>query len=140
LKVEIDEKNSNILKSMLLILRPDNVIKAVDLGIDLFSGSYPYYITQRGEALTFKYKLVSTENESDSDEPIKKRPKIEKSEEILKEINMKDTINLKEIQYKQDFTPIVDNCTCYTCKNYTRAYLNHLFECKELLSYTLLAM
>lgn len=107
------------------------------MGIDLFSGSYPYYIAQRGEASIFKFKMASNENDSDSDEPIKKRPKIE---ETLIETNTENIINLKDLKYKQDFTPILQDCLCYTCKNYTKAYLNHLFECKELLSFTLVAM
>ena len=40
-------------------------------------------------------------------------------------------INIKKNAYKEDFRPLVPNCDCYTCKNYTRAYLNHLYRCKE---------
>jgi len=36
-----------------------------------------------------------------------------------------------------DFTPIDAECDCYTCANYTRAYLHHLFKAKEILSATL---
>lgn len=39
--------------------------------------------------------------------------------------------------YKRDFSPIDENCACYTCANYTRAYLNHLFRAKEILGSTL---
>lgn len=35
------------------------------------------------------------------------------------------------------FRPIDDNCTCYTCQNFTRAYLHHLFKAAELSAYTL---
>jgi len=34
---------------------------------------------------------------------------------------------------KDDMRPIDDDCTCYTCKNYTRSYLKHLDNCKEIL-------
>ncbi|MDI9518089.1 MAG: tRNA guanosine(34) transglycosylase Tgt [Erysipelotrichaceae bacterium] len=40
-------------------------------------------------------------------------------------------INIKKNIYKEDFRPLDPNCDCYTCKNYTRAYLNHLYRCKE---------
>ena len=40
-------------------------------------------------------------------------------------------INIKKNAYKEDFRPLDPNCDCYTCKNYTRAYLNHLYRCKE---------
>ncbi|CAB4889515.1 MAG: tRNA guanosine(34) transglycosylase Tgt [Actinobacteria bacterium] len=39
--------------------------------------------------------------------------------------------------YKRDFAPIDDECDCYTCLNYTRAYLHHLFKAHERLSATL---
>ena len=39
--------------------------------------------------------------------------------------------------YKRDFRPIDDECDCYTCANYTRAYIHHLFKAHERLSATL---
>lgn len=39
--------------------------------------------------------------------------------------------------YKRDFRPIDDECDCYTCMHYTRAYLHHLFKAHERLSATL---
>ena len=39
--------------------------------------------------------------------------------------------------YRRDFNPIDDLCDCYTCANYTRAYINHLFRAKEMLASTL---
>ena len=49
-------------------------------------------------------------------------------------------INLKNAKYKEDFTPIEDNCDCYTCKNYTKAYVKHLINCEESLGGTLLSI
>ncbi len=46
-------------------------------------------------------------------------------------------INIKNQQFKNDFTPLDQNCKCYTCSNYTRAYLNHLFKAGEMLAATL---
>ena len=48
--------------------------------------------------------------------------------------------NLKNARFKEDFTPLDPNCPCYTCQNFTRAYLNHLVKCKEVLAYTLLSL
>lgn len=45
--------------------------------------------------------------------------------------------NVSGSSYRKDFSPIDSECTCYTCKNYTRAYLNHLFRAKEILGPTL---
>ena len=41
-------------------------------------------------------------------------------------------INIKNKKYKEDFTPLDPNCDCYTCKNYTKAYLRHLYVCEEV--------
>ena len=40
-------------------------------------------------------------------------------------------------QYKEYFKPIDETCPCITCKNYTMAYLHHLFKAKEMTGYTL---
>ncbi|MEN9921720.1 MAG: hypothetical protein RLZZ517_698 [Candidatus Parcubacteria bacterium] len=46
-------------------------------------------------------------------------------------------INLMNEKYKEDFTPLDTECDCYTCKNFTKAYLSHLFRGKEMLAGTL---
>ncbi|MEK7106263.1 MAG: tRNA guanosine(34) transglycosylase Tgt, partial [Patescibacteria group bacterium] len=46
-------------------------------------------------------------------------------------------INLFNAQFVNDFTPIDNDCECYTCKNYTRAYVSHLFRAKEMEAATL---
>ena len=40
-------------------------------------------------------------------------------------------INIRKATYKEDFTPLDPKCDCYCCRNYTRAYLNHLFRTNE---------
>ena len=52
----------------------------------------------------------------------------------------KGRINLKNLKYKEDFMPIEDNCDCYTCKNYTKAYIRHLITCEEMLGGRLLSI
>jgi queuine tRNA-ribosyltransferase len=46
-------------------------------------------------------------------------------------------INIRRAEFKEDFRPFDDTCDCYTCQNYSRAYLHHLFRTGELLSNTL---
>lgn len=46
-------------------------------------------------------------------------------------------INILNEKFKNDFGPIEKDCNCTTCKNYTRAYLSHLFRAKEMLGATL---
>jgi queuine tRNA-ribosyltransferase len=48
--------------------------------------------------------------------------------------------NISVSAFKRDFSPIDESCGCYTCKNYTKAYLNHLIKGKEMLSATLLTI
>ena len=44
---------------------------------------------------------------------------------------------IKNSRYRDDREPLDPDCTCYTCRNYSRAYLRHLFQCREILSYHL---
>ena len=42
--------------------------------------------------------------------------------------------------YERDFSPLDPECDCYTCKNYTRAYIRHLINTKEILGMRLLSI
>jgi queuine tRNA-ribosyltransferase len=46
-------------------------------------------------------------------------------------------VTIKNAIYKDDFSPLDSNCDCYTCQNYSKAYLRHLFHAKEILAYEL---
>lgn len=41
-------------------------------------------------------------------------------------------INIKNAKFREDFTPLMADCDCECCKNYTRAYLHHLFKTDEI--------
>jgi len=43
-------------------------------------------------------------------------------------------VRIRNEKYIEDFTPLDSNCGCYTCKNFTKAYLRHLFIANEILS------
>ncbi len=43
------------------------------------------------------------------------------------------SISIKNASYKEDKNPVDPDCECYTCKNFTKAYLRHLFQVKEIL-------
>jgi len=49
-------------------------------------------------------------------------------------------LNMMNAQYALDERPISETCTCYTCQNYSRAYLRHLIQAHEMLSGTLLSI
>ena len=46
-------------------------------------------------------------------------------------------LSITNAKYKDDFTPLDNKCKCYTCQNFTRAYLRHLYMSKEMLASTL---
>ncbi|MHB8853436.1 MAG: tRNA guanosine(34) transglycosylase Tgt [Ignavibacteriaceae bacterium] len=43
-------------------------------------------------------------------------------------------LSMRNAKYKNDFNPVDANCDCFTCKNFSRAYLRHLFIAKEILA------
>ena len=47
---------------------------------------------------------------------------------------------MKNKQYERDFRPIEESCGCYTCRNYTRAYIRHLYKSEELLAFRLVTI
>lgn len=49
----------------------------------------------------------------------------------------KGKINITNAKYKNKFEPVQKGCRCYTCQNYTAAYLSHLFRANEMLAATL---
>ena len=47
---------------------------------------------------------------------------------------------VRNATYAEDFSPLDSECDCYTCKNYTRAYIRHLIKCNEILGVRLLSI
>lgn len=79
--------------------RPENILEAIELGIDMFDCVMPTRNARNAYLFTSK-GIVSIRNSS----------------------------------YKKDFSPLDENCDCYTCKNYSKAYLRHLFNAREILA------
>lgn len=102
---------------------PEEVLQGVAAGSDLFDTTYIYHITIAGFALTFPLdkigasELIPYSSDIGSDQA---------------------KINLRATVYRKDTTPIVQSCSCYTCKNHTKAYINHLLNVHEMLAQTLL--
>lgn len=87
-------------RHLLGIGSPEDIVKAVECGMDTFDCVAPTRIARNGETL----------------------------------IGLgKKNLNLKSGRYLQDKNPIDKKCDCYACKNYTRAYLTHLFKAHEML-------
>ncbi|XP_022907879.1 queuine tRNA-ribosyltransferase accessory subunit 2 [Onthophagus taurus] len=93
---------------------PVNVIKLVQLGIDIFDTSYSYIVTERSSALAFGM------DETDENQIFE--------------------INLRHPQYSNDFRPIVPSCDCLACTKHSRGYIYHLITVQELLGPLLLTI
>ena len=49
-------------------------------------------------------------------------------------------MSVRNAAYTEDFTPLDKDCSCYTCKNFSRAYLRHLFNTSEILGLRLVSL
>ena len=78
--------------------KPEDILEAIGLGVDLFDCVIPTRNGRKGTVYTWNGKML-----------------------------------LKNKQYRQDFRPIDEQCLCYTCLNYSRAYLRHLLHAEEIL-------
>ncbi|XP_062515982.1 queuine tRNA-ribosyltransferase accessory subunit 2-like [Corticium candelabrum] len=87
---------------------PDQILNAVESGVDLFDTSYPYYLTEKGLALM----LFSGCRQADD----QYRPRM--------------LVDLNDKKYARDFTPLVDG--------YSYSYIHHLIQTKEMLAGVLL--
>ncbi len=84
--------------------KPEDIVGAVQRGIDMFDCVLPTRSGRTGQALTRMGEL-----------------------------------NIRNARHTKDFRPLDPLCKCYTCKNYSRAYLNHLEKSNEILSSVLLS-
>lgn len=55
-------------------------------------------------------------------------------------VGANQTISLKAAKYAHDFTPIEENCRCYACRHFTKAYIRHLLNVGEILGMRLLTL
>ena len=77
---------------------PEDIVEAVNLGIDMFDCVLPTRNARNGHLFTNK-----------------------------------GVIKIRNSCHKSDPSALDSMCECYTCKNYTRSYLHHLFKCNEIL-------
>lgn len=106
---------------------PEEVLQGVAAGIDIFDSTYPYLLTMGGYAMTF---------------PLIMEDKLFVSKASSVELSNMGAncakINLRATIYRNDASPIMQCCSCYTCQKHTKAYINHLLNTNEMLAQTLL--
>lgn len=83
---------------------PQDIVEAVNLGVDLFDCVVPTRFGRTGTAFTYEGAVV-----------------------------------VRNSPYINDTSPLDKDCTCYVCKNFSRAYIRHLINVKEMLAAELLA-
>ena len=95
--------------------KPEEIVSAVARGIDMFDCVIPTRNARHGTIYKFKSKG-------------------EKININTKNSNFYEILHITNEKFKNDKKPIDKNCKCFTCQNYSRAYLRHLFASGELLA------
>ena len=93
----------------------DDIIDLVKYGIDTFDCVEPTRLARMGTI----YKISNFNPQA--------RGPISKTEEL----------DITKSIFKEKLEPLDINCRCYTCRNFSKAYLHHLFKQKEILAYSL---
>ena len=79
--------------------KPEDLVRCVTLGIDMFDCVMPTRNGRNGTVFTRKGPII-----------------------------------VKNALYKEDFNPIEETCSCFACRNFSRAYIRHLFQAEEILA------
>ncbi|MDR2667060.1 MAG: tRNA guanosine(34) transglycosylase Tgt [Holosporales bacterium] len=90
-----------------------DIFHGVKCGIDTFDCVSPTRIARHGSAIVKVIESITGE---------------------------KQQLNLNNTVFKNDFTSISASCDCYTCKNFSRAYIHHLLKAKESVAGTLISI
>jgi queuine tRNA-ribosyltransferase len=93
--------------------RPEEIVSAVKAGIDMFDCVIPTREARHGRL--YKFNTQSSKFK-------------------ITDKNFYETLQINKAKFARDFKPIDGNCSCYTCHNFSRAYLNHLFRTNEPLA------
>uniref|UniRef100_A0A0R3T461 TGT domain-containing protein n=1 Tax=Rodentolepis nana TaxID=102285 RepID=A0A0R3T461_RODNA len=107
----------NLPRFMASIWQPDEVVRAVRCGVDIFDGSLPFRLTRSGIAWLY---TASRKVDGSAKSWIKFPFPPEE---------------LKDEVYKQ---PLLDDCPCFACKTHNRGYISHLHSVDEMLAHILL--
>jgi len=98
LEYTLPELPDDIPKYLMGVGPPEDILMAVELGVDMFDCVMPTRHARTGEVFTSQGPLV-----------------------------------IRNAPYSNDFSPIDTECECYTCQNYSRAYIRHLIHADEIL-------
>lgn len=98
---------------------PVDLLQAIECGIDVVDATFVNELTESGHAMVFPIDGVKPDGGATSTLPF--------------------NLNLWSNEYIHDQRPISETCGCYTCRNgFSRGYIHHLLQCRELLVQVLL--
>lgn len=92
---------------------PEDIVKCFSFGWDMFDCVIPTREGRHGRLFLWKNKLKIGNKNSKA---------------------FYETININNEKFKKDFRPMDKNCSCYTCQNFSKGYLHHLFRMKDPLA------
>lgn len=131
-----DEERSRLIEAALSeVAKPDipriltgighplQVLKAVASGVDAFVSPFPATLTKEMVAMAFWVEEGGADDSPEREALRKERGSV---------------LYLREKRYERDFGPLLPGCECYACKNFTRAYLHHMLNVREMLGDILL--
>ena len=96
----------NSLRFALGIGMPNDIVRSFDYGWDMFDCVIPTREGRHGKLFIWK-------------------------NDDLRGLDFYETININNEKFKEDFSPVDPHCDCELCRNYSRAYLRHLFVSKD---------
>lgn len=99
---------------------PWDVVAAVRRGVDIVDATFPFDMAESGFATQLAVDPCGGVSESEQSRPL-------------------SYTNLRDRRWERCGDPIIVNCECFACKAYSKAYVRHLLEVREMMGVTLLA-
>lgn len=117
----------NSLRFALGVGTPEDIVRCVNMGWDMFDCVIPTREGRHGRLFVWdrqsEFQISNLKFQNKSNPPINgQSPKFY------------TTINISNKKFKEDFSPVDENCECELCRNYTKSYLSHLFAVKDPLA------
>lgn len=117
--------------------RPEEIVSAANLGADMFDcviptreGRHGRLFLRKKQAEISNYKIQISNKAQDQNSNLKTQSRVAGYD---LDNSFYETINITNEKYREDFGPVDPACDCPLCKNYSRAYLRHLFVTGESL-------
>lgn len=118
--------------------KPEEIVSAVNQGADMFDCVIPTREGRHGRLFLMKDKSKITNSEPQTNSKSQNSNAKTKNRSRVAGYDLDnsfyETMNITNEKYREDFSPVDSGCDCLLCRNYTRAYLRHLFATGEPLA------